>query len=69
MARLRRISDAVDRARREFDRALDALRGVRDAIGSVENPYVRIGFRRAPERLDEVKAELDGLKDGQLPED
>ena len=68
-ASIEELAGTVDQAQREFDRAVQALRGVRDAIRSVENPYVRIGFRRAPERLAEIKAELENLKDARLPED
>jgi len=68
-ASIEELAGAVDQAQREFDRAVQPLRGVRDAIRSVENPYVRIGFRRAPERLAKIKAELENLKDARLPED
>ncbi len=68
-ASIEKLAGTVDQAQHEFDRAVHALRGVRDAIRSVENPYVRIGFRRAPERLAEIKAELETLKDALLPED
>jgi small-conductance mechanosensitive channel len=68
-ASIEKLAGSVDQAQREFDRAVQALRGVRDALRSVENPYVRMGFRRAPERLAAIKAELESLKDAHLPED
>ncbi len=68
-ASIEKLAGAADQAQREFDRAVQALRGVRDAIRSVENPYVRSGFLRAPKRLAEIKAELENLKDARLPED
>ncbi len=68
-ASIERLAGAVDQAQRQFDHAVHALRGARDAIGSVENPYVRMGFRKAPERLAEIKAELENLKDASLPEE
>jgi len=68
-ASIEKMARAVDRAQRQFDDAVEQLRAARDDIGSVENPYVRMGFRKAPERLAEIKAELEHLKDGGLPED
>ncbi len=66
---IKELTGAVGVAQLEYDRAAQTLRGARDAIGSVENPYVRIGFLRAPERLAEIKSELENLKDARLPED
>ncbi len=68
-AAIEKMAGAVDQAQRAFDRAVEPLRAARDAIRSVENPYVRIGFRMAPERLAEIKAELETLEDGKLPGD
>ena len=70
-ASIEKLAGAVDLAQSEFDYALAQLLGARDAIGSVENPYVRMGFRKARKRLDEIKAELEGLKDKDagLPKD
>ena len=68
-ASIEESTGTVDRAQRELDRAVLAVRGARDAISSLESPYVRIGFGRAPERLAEIKAELENLQDARLPED
>ncbi|MCH8251671.1 MAG: hypothetical protein IID36_04390, partial [Planctomycetes bacterium] len=67
-ASIEKLATAVNEAQRQFDHSVQALRGARDAIGSVENPYVRMGFRKAPQRLAEIKAELkqpggDGIPD------
>ncbi len=68
-ASIETLAKAAEQAQSTLDGAIQALHGARDAIGSVENPYVRLGFRRAPQRLAEIKIELEGLKDGGLPED
>ena len=68
-ASIEKLAGAVDQAKREFDRAMQAMAEVRDAIRSVENPYVRKWFLMARERLTEIKAELENLKDGGLPKD
>ena len=68
-ASIEELADAVDQAQRQFDHAVQALRGARDAIASVENPYVRMGFRMAPERPAEIKAEMEKLKDASRPVD
>lgn len=68
-ASIEKLAGTVDQAQREFDRAVQTLRGARDAIRSVENPYLHFGLRRAPERLTEIKGELENLKDARLPED
>ncbi len=60
---------AVEDAQRAFDGAEAELRTIRDTIRFVENPYVRMGFRKAAKRLLEIKTELETLKDGALPED
>ena len=46
-ASIENLAEAVDQEKREFDRAIQRLRGVRDAIRSVENPYVRRAFLMA----------------------
>ena len=66
---INQMSSAVKDAQGELDRAEQELRTVRDTIRFVENPYVRMGFRKASNRLAEIKAELEELKDGRLPED
>ena len=63
------LAGTVDLAQSELDAAVEQLRAARDAIRSVENPYVRMGLSRAPERLAEIKDELEKLKDPSLPED
>ncbi|MCZ6654345.1 MAG: mechanosensitive ion channel, partial [Planctomycetota bacterium] len=70
------INEAIDKmnaevqdAQRELDRAEQGVRDIRDTIRSVENPYVRKGYRIAPHRLAAIKAELQDLDDGRLPED
>ncbi|MCH7808095.1 MAG: mechanosensitive ion channel [Planctomycetes bacterium] len=68
-ASIEKMAGDVELTQREFDRAVQALGGVRDTIRSLENPYVRLGFLRAPQRLAEIKAELENLKDARLPED
>ncbi len=68
-ASIEELAGTVDQAQGEFDRAVEQLHAAREAIGSVENPYVREGFRKAPKRLEEIKTELEDLKDARLPED
>ena len=68
-ASIEELTAAVDQARRGFNLRAHELRGARDAIRSLESAYVRIGFRRSPERLAEIRAELEILQDAQLPED
>ena len=70
------INEAIDKlnadvqdAQRMLDGAEQHVRAVRDDIRSVENPYVRKGYYIAPNRLAAIKAELENLKDGRLPED
>ena len=66
-ASIEKLAGTVDQAQHQFDHAVQVLRGAREAIGSVENPYVHMGFRKAPERLAEIKTELEDLKDAGLP--
>ncbi len=69
-ASIENLTGIVDQTSREFDRAVQTMHGVRDSIRSVESPYVREGFRKAPERLGEIKVELENLtKEARLPED
>ncbi len=68
-ASIEELAGTLDQAQRAFDRAVQALRGARDAIRSSESPYVRRGFGKAPERLAEIKVELENLGEGDLPED
>ncbi|MCH7702254.1 MAG: mechanosensitive ion channel, partial [Planctomycetes bacterium] len=66
---IEKLVGAVAQPQGEFDRAVERLQTARDVIGSVENPYVRTGILGDPDRLAEIKAELENLEDGRLPED
>jgi moderate conductance mechanosensitive channel len=60
---------AVEEAVKARDAAEAKTRNLRDVVRAVENPHAEAGIRRARARAEEIRAEIEGLKDGALPED